>query len=140
MTVLIIIGILVSIYLVYLLVIKVNQYTIKKYDYEFFNMANYLISALAYVLLYFGYKWYMSALEKHGDMLNGQILIVIGVILLIGVIYINIKNTSPTVGISLSIVQAPIYSALAVVSVLAIAMAIAFFAETKPVYSINDDD
>ena len=139
MLVLKIIGILIVAFLIYLLIIKVNEYTIQKYRYEFFNMANFLISAVGYGLLYFGYKWYMSALEKNQDILNGQILIGIGVILILTVIYYNIKNTSGPIGLVLSLIQAPIYSALAVFSLVALIAAIAFFSETKPVYNINDD-
>jgi len=118
MLVLKIIGILIAAFLVYLLIIKVNEYTIQKYRYQFFNMANFLISAVGYGLLYFGYKWYMNALEKNQDLLNGQILIGIGVILILAVIYYNIKNTSGTTGLAFSLIQAPIYSVLAVFSLL----------------------
>ncbi|HIQ27733.1 MAG TPA: hypothetical protein EYH42_04460 [Sulfurovum sp.] len=118
MLVLKIIGILIAAFLVYLLIVKVNEYTIQKYRYQFFNMANFLISAVGYGLLYFGYKWYMNALEKNQDLLNGQILIGIGVILILAVIYYNIKNTSGTTGLAFSLIQAPIYSVLAVFSLL----------------------
>jgi vacuolar-type H+-ATPase subunit I/STV1 len=121
------------------MIVKVNEYTIQKYRYEFFNMGNFLISAVGYGLLYFGYKWYMSALEKNQDILNGQILIGIGVILILTVIYYNIKNTSGPTGLALSLVQAPIYSVLAVFSLIVLIAAVAFFSETKPVYNINDD-
>jgi len=139
MLVLKIIGILITVFLVYLMIVKVNEYTIQKYRYEFFNMGNFLISAVGYGLLYFGYKWYMSALEKNQDILNGQILIGIGVILILTVIYYNIKNTSGPTGLALSLVQAPIYSVLAVFSLIVLIAAVAFFSETKPVYNINDD-
>jgi len=139
MIVLKIIGILIAVFLVYLLIVKVNEYTIQKYRYEFFNMGNFLISAVGYGLLYFGYKWYMSALEKNQDILNGQILIGMGLILIFAVVYYNIKNTSRPTGLVLSLVQAPIYSVLAVFSLVMLIAVVAFFSETKPVYNISDD-
>jgi len=139
MLVLKIIGILIAVFLVYLLIVKVNEYTIEKYRYEFFNMGNFLLSAVGYGLLYFGYKWYMNALEKNQDILNGQILIGIGLILILTVIYYNIKNTSGPTGLIFSLIQAPIYSVLAVFAVIALIAAVAFFSETKPVYNISDD-
>lgn len=134
-----IIGFLVAIYLVFMLVVKINDYTRDKYRYDFFNMTNFTISAIGYGLLYFGYIWYMKALDKHGDVLNGQILIGIGIVLLLGVIYLNVKNTSLSAGVSLSIVQAPIYSVLSIIALFVLLASIAFFSETKPVYNINDD-
>ena len=134
-----IIGFLVAIYLVFLLVVKINDYTRDKYRYDFFNITNFTISAIGYALLYFGYIWYMKALDKHGDVLNGQILIGIGIVLLLGVIYLNVKNTSLSAGVSLSIVQAPIYSVLSIIALFVLLASIAFFSETKPVYNINDD-
>ncbi len=134
-----IIGFLVATYLIFMLVVKINDYTRDKYRYDFFNMTNFTISAIGYGLLYFGYIWYMKALDKHGDVLNGQILIGIGIILLLGVIYLNVKNTSLSAGVSLSIVQAPIYSVLSIIALFVLLASIAFFSETKPVYNINDN-
>lgn len=134
-----IICFLVAMYLVFMLVVKINDYTRDKYRYDFFNMTNFTISAIGYGLLYFGYIWYMKALDKHGDVLNGQILIGIGIVLLLGVIYLNVKNTSLSAGVSLSIVQAPIYSVLSIIALFVLLASIAFFSETKPVYNINDD-
>lgn len=138
MLVLKIIGALVAIFLVYLFVIWINGYTDKKYKYEFFNLGNYFVSALGYVLIYYGHDWYVSALEKNLDILNGQLIMGFGVMLLAGVVYYNIKNTSLSTGLALSVVQLLLYSVLAVVGFLALIMAIGYFSQTKPVYNVND--
>lgn len=127
-----------AIFLVYLFVIWINGYTDKKYQYEFFNLGNYFVSALGYVLIYYGHGWYVSALEKNLDILNGQLIMGFGVMLLVGVVYYNIKNTSLTTGLALSIVQLLLYIVLAVVGFLALIMAIGYFSQTKPVYNVND--
>ena len=138
MLVLQIIGILAAIVFVYLFVIWTNEYIEQKYNYTFFNMRNYLMSAVGYVLIYFGNEWYLSALQKHQDLLNGQLLIAFGVILLCIVIYFNIKNTSLFTGGLLSVVQLLIYSVLAYIGFLTLVLMVAYFSQTKPVYNVND--
>jgi len=140
MLVLKIIGVLAAVILVYILVVKVNGYTIKKYRYEFFNMGNFIASAIGYGMIYFGSRWYISALDKQGDILNGIIVCTIGIILILAVIYINITNTSLSEGLGFSLLQAPIYSVLSVAAIVALIVAIAYFSETKPVYQINNDE
>ncbi len=62
----------------------------------------------------------------------------IGAILLVGVVYLNIKNSSLLYGLIMSVVTEIIYAAATPVVLLVLLMAMAFFAETKPVYNIND--
>lgn len=140
MLVLKIIGVLIALFLVYKIIVKVNEFTIKKYRYEFFNMGNFIASAIGYGMIYFGSKWYMSALDKQGDTLNGIILFTIGIILILAVIYINVTNTSLSEGLGFSLLQAPIYSVLSIAAIFALIAAIAYFSETKPVYQINNDE
>ena len=138
MKVLTIIGILIFIYVVYKLVQEFNEYTYDKYRYEFFDMSSYLIIAISYIFLYFGNNIYRNALASNGDILNGQILIFIGLIGLIFMFIVNLKNTNFLIGIIGTIFQFILYSVLAVVGIFALLLAIAFFSETKPVYTIND--
>lgn len=53
-------------------------------------------------------------------------------------VYINIKNTSLFYGLVMSVVTEIFYAAATPVVLLVLLMAAAFFAETKPVYNIND--
>ncbi|HIP15398.1 MAG TPA: hypothetical protein EYG74_07910 [Sulfurimonas autotrophica] len=137
MLILSIIGIIVGIVLIYGFIIEVNRYTEKTYSYEFFNFANYSISAAGYVLIYYGYNWYEKALNTDQDILNGIILVGIGIILIGFVLYFNIKNTSIKLSILFSPIQQVLYAVFALFGLLAIVLMIAYFAQTKPVFNIR---
>jgi len=137
MLILSIIGIIVGIVLIYGFIIEVNRYTEKTYSYEFFNFANYGISAAGYVLIYYGYHWYEKALNTDQDILNGIILVGIGIILIGVVLYFNIKNTSIKLSILFSPIQQVLYAVFALFGLLAIVLMIAYFAQTKPVFNIR---
>jgi len=62
----------------------------------------------------------------------------IGSLFLLGVVYYNIKNTSLMYGLIMSLVTEIIYAVATPIVFFALFMAVAFFAETKPVYNIND--
>lgn len=138
MVVLSIIGIIIALIVVALFVQYTNEYSQSKYSYEIFNVGNFVISVVAYFALYFGNGWYQDALRVDGDLLNGILVIAIGVIAFCGVVYINIKNTSLYYGIIMSIVTEILYAIATPIVFFALLMAVAFFAETKPVYNIND--
>ena len=108
------------------------------YKYDLFNGGNYSISIAAYALIYAGFIVYNKAIANNGDILNGQLLIGIGVLLIISIIIYNIKKTSFFIGLILSLIQAVLYSVLATIGILFVIAAIAFFSETKPVYVVNN--
>lgn len=137
MQVLIFIGTIIAILLVWLFVVYVNKYTENKYNYEFFNMTNYGFIAIGYVLIYFGKGWYTSAMLAQQDLLNGQLLMGFGAMLILGAFYYNIKNTSLVFGIGLTVVQCVIYLPLAILAVIAVVAMFSYFAETKLVYNVN---
>lgn len=139
MLVLSIIGAIVAIILVYMFVTKVNSYTMKKYDYEFFNFITYGISAAGYVLIYYGHQWYQNAIADHSDSLNGVLIMLIGIVMISLIIYINFKNTPVKLSLMLTPVQQILYAALAVVGFMALVLGIAYLMQTKPVYQINND-
>ena len=138
MVVLSIIGIIIALILVALFVQYSNKQSQRAYNYEIFNAGNFIISVLGYLAIYFGNGWYSDALKEHGDLLNGELLMGIGGLFLLGVVYINIKNTSLFYGLVMSVVTEIFYAAATPVVLLVLLMAAAFFAETKPVYNIND--
>ena len=137
MLVITIIGFIAAIITVYSLVLWVNEYSVKRYRYEFFNFSNYLATAIGYGMIYFGDSWYKEAVVNNKDILNGQVLIVIGFLLVVLVIYSNIKNTSFIFGVVMTVIQLALYAVLAVVGFYVLLLAMAFFSQTKPVYSIN---
>jgi len=137
MLVLKIIGILVAVLISYLIIDYLNNYTHKKYNYEFIDWNSYFVVAISYAFIYFGEKAYVHAVESNGDILNGQLLIGIGIIGLIIMLFINIKKTNFLVGVTGTVFQFAVYGVLAVVGLVAILIAGAFFSQTKPVYNLN---
>jgi len=79
----------------------------------------------------------MKALERGGDILNGQLLMGIGVIVILIVVYSNIKNTSLVFGVLITIFQQLLYIPLSVFAFLGVLLALAMASGTKPVYKIN---
>ena len=138
MVVLSIIGIIIALILVALFVQYSNKQSQRAYNYEIFNAGNFIVSVLGYLAIYFGNGWYTDALKGQGDLLNGELLMAIGGVFLLGVVYLNIKNTSFLYGLVMSVVTEIFYAAATPVVLLVLLMTAAFFAETKPVYNIND--
>lgn len=133
------IGIILAIVTVYMTVVWINRYTYKKYKYDFFNKENFIITAIGYGFIFFGARWLSSAMAVDGDLLNGQILLGIGIFIIIFVIYTNVINTAPYTGLFLSIFQLALYVGLSVIAFYALIILIAALAQTKPVYVINND-
>lgn len=137
MLVLTIIGVLVGLFIVAMFITGSNEHALIKYGYEIFNYANFIVSVIGYVLIFFGYKWLMDDISNGGDTLNGAVLIGVGAIFLIYVVYTNIKNTSFIYGIVYTVFQTIIYIPSSYFAVIAVIMAIAFFSNTRPVYNLN---
>ena len=83
MLILKILAALAVLFVLYKIAIEVNKFTQKNYQYLFLNQTTLTTSLVGYGSSLLGYMWYMDALNKHGDILNGQILMVIGVSLLL---------------------------------------------------------
>jgi uncharacterized membrane protein YuzA (DUF378 family) len=79
----------------------------------------------------------MNALNKHGDILNGQILMVIGVSLLLWTIYTNIKNTGLLTGVIFTFIQQIIYLVVGAAGIFILFLLFAMYAQAKPVYRID---
>ena len=137
MTVLTILGILVLAALLYVLVLFINKFTEQKYEYTFFNITNFALVTIGYTFIYFGNSWYKSALSTNADLLNGELIMVFGVMFVLSALIYNVKKTSLFAGIGLTLFQYMIYLPLAYLSFLALLVAIGFAAQTKPVYTIN---
>ena len=138
MLVLSIIGIIVGLIVIALFIQFSNEYSVRVYKYEIFNVGNFVLSVLGYIAVYFGNEWYFQELKVHGDTLNGILLIVIGALLLFSVIYVNIKKTSLLYGFMMSIVEGILYLVVTPLVFFVFIAVVAFFSETKPVYNIND--
>ena len=137
MLILKILAALVALYVIYLIAVALNQFTQKRYGYLFLNKKTLITSLSGYGALLFGYSWYMNALDKHGDILNGQILIGIGVVLLFWTIYSNIKNTGLLIGIIFTVIQQIIYLVVGAAGLFILFLLFAAYAQAKPVYRID---
>jgi len=137
MTVLLTIGVFLLIFFVYGFTIKFNNYTYGKYKYEFFQIKSLCHTSISYALLYFGNNSYQDAVLKNGDILNGQLLVLFGLIGLITLIAINLSKTGFIIGVIGSIFQLLIYSVIAVFGFVVSICLLGFFAQTKPVFNIN---
>ena len=79
----------------------------------------------------------INALDKHGDILNGQILIGIGILLLLWTIYSNIKNTDLIIGMIFTFMQQVLYFIVAAAGAVILFLFFAAYAQAKPVYRID---
>ena len=136
MTVLITLGVIAVIAILFIIVSWINNFSEKTYDYEFFAWSNLLIISLGYFLLFYGSKWYLEAVSKGGDILNGQLLIGIGILFILGVLYTHIKHTNLLFGILVGTFQLILYIPLSVISIFSLLAAAAWLSETKPVYRL----
>lgn len=137
MTVLTILGVLAGAFALLVLVARINNYSYRKYKYDIFNWGNFSVSAIGYVAIFFGNNWFHQELAHHGDILNGQLLVLIGLLFIAGVVYSNIKKSSFIFGIIISILQQIVYAPLSVVALFGVIVVIAALFETRPVYRIN---
>ena len=137
MLILKILGSVALLFILYLLAVKINEFTAKRHGYLFLNKTTLTTSLSGYVSCFFGYTWYMDALQKHGDILNGEILMAVGVGLLLWTLYSNIKNTDIVVGFLFRFVQQALYLVAGAVGLVILLLMFAMFAEAKPVYRID---
>jgi len=136
MKVLIILGVIAVIAILFVIVSWINNFSEKTYNYEFFSWGNLGVTALGYLLLFYGAKWFNEALSEGGDILNGQLLIGIGVLLILRLLYIHIKHTNFLFGIVVGVFQLILYIPLSVISIFVLLATAAWLSETKPVYRL----
>lgn len=121
---------------IYYIIEVFNAYTQKEAKYRFFTMEHTAAMVIAYGLLWIGY----SLTKSSNDPLNGIILMIIGAVVLCFVMLNNFKMTPRRIALQGSAMQLVFYIPITMVIIPIVAMAIAFFAQTKPVYSINSRD
>ena len=138
MFILTLIGILLAALAVYWFIEWFNTYSSKEGNYRFFTAEHTMAFVSSYLMIFFGH----ALMEKQwmGDSLNGAIILALGVIILILTLINNFKNTKRSLAIKGSIAQLILYVPITVVGILILLAAVAFFGQTKPVYSINDRD
>jgi len=137
MLILKILAALAVLYALYMIAVEINKYTQKKYRYLFLNKITLITSLSGYGASFFGYNWYVNALSQHGDILNGQILMAIGAILLLWTIYTNIDKTGLFTGTIFTVIQQVIYLVVGAAGLFILVLLFAVYAQAKPVYRID---
>lgn len=105
MTVLFILGSIAAVLILLLIVNGINDFSEKRFGYQFFNYANLTIISIAYFMIIFGGQWYSEALANNGDLLNGELLVGIGVVILISTLINHIKKTTFWFGTTVGVFQ-----------------------------------
>lgn len=137
MTVLMIIGAIAALVLLAVFIGRTNEYTQRVYRYAFFTWQSLAITGAGYAFLLFGKNWYVTEMAKQGDLLNGIILMAIGVWIIYYVVRKNIEKTSLKFGLLFSVVQLILYIPATYMAIFVIMIIFIALAQTRPVYNIN---
>jgi len=137
MLVLKILGVLLALFSLFKITQEINKFTNKRYRYLFFNKKTLLSSFAGYASAIVGYIWYTNALQQHGDILNGKLLMIIGALFLFWTVVYNIANTSFFIGTVFTLVQQISYLIVAAGGIILYVIMIAVYADAKPVYRID---
>ncbi len=142
MVVLSIIGVVAFGIFLYFVTILIDGISQKRYGYRFFDDEAISLCVIGYYFIW-GTLFFCPEISSiksiNGDNLNAILLISIGLILLSVNIYINLKSTDFGLGVFFTVVQMLILAVAAFAGIFVLLLAMAFFAETKPVYNINGD-
>ena len=139
MEVLIVVGVVLFLFFLFLIINYSNDKTYEKYKYEFFSWNTYILYSILYVLIYFGRNWYLESLKEHGDILNCILLIIFGVRILIYSLINNIKITKSFFkGLGFTLFQLFVYAPLSIVGLIALIGFLGAAAQARPVYRIDD--
>ena len=138
MVVLTIIGLIVGLMALYIFIEYLNSFSMSRYSYEFFSIAHFIQVIIGYWISYFGNSLYTKALRGGGDLLNGQLLISIGVVVVMLVIYKNFKTVPFHIALAFTFLQLALSLPLAVGAFFILIIGVAVLAETKPVYVLNN--
>lgn len=119
-----------------------NEHCDKKFSYRFFTSTSFWATAGTLGLLVLGNWWRTSALQSGGDVLNGIVIMCIGVLVAFGLIYFNFKHTNFVYGFGGSVLQLSAFGILAYIGffVLIIGLFLWFLSnlDTQNVRVIND--
>jgi hypothetical protein len=94
-----------------------NEHCDKKFSYRFFTTPSFVASAVALVLLIAGNSWRVDALQSGGDVLNGVVVMGLGVLVALGLIYFNFRRTNFLYGTGGTVLQLLVFSVLAYIGI-----------------------
>lgn len=122
---------------IYYLVQRFNTYTMEKTRYRFFTIEHTIGMVISYAMIYFGHYWFEYALKNKEDILNGKLVMILGLALLLGVLQNNFKKVPLKYALMGSAMQLALYIPITIGAVFIVAGLFAFFARTQPVFNIN---
>ena len=123
--------------LIFFILNKINEFTYKKYQYEFFTLEYLFAYTCILGLAYWGYDWYNEALESDGDILNGIVIIIISSAIYLFVLINNIKKSNFFFGLIITIFQTLVFLPFSFIAIIVIFLALLFLSGTRPVYNLN---
>lgn len=141
MIILTLLGLLTASAVLYWFINWFNSYTYYTCDgYQFFTLKYSISIIFAYAMIVIGYGIYKAALLHHGDLLNGQLMIGIGGMILFLIIHTNFEKVPRKMAIIGTLTQLILYIPIAVCALIVLFAMAAYLSETKPVYRINGRD
>jgi len=125
-----IVGAVVLLILILGLLFAFDEHVEQKFGHRFFTKATFIAKVVSCVMMIFGYDWHLSALQSHGDPLNGWVLAGVGAVILLGIAINNVVKTNFVYGIGGSLIQLPLFAALGYISMpfLAVGAVLSVFA------------
>ena len=137
MTVIMILGVFLFMWLIYFFIRIINSFSYKKYKYDFFSSEVFFLYCIIYALLFFGYDLYPDAAKVDGDILNGILIFAFGVILLIIRLVLNIKIAKFFLGLFFTIVQFFIFIPIAAGGLVILMIILMIESQIKSIFNVN---
>ncbi len=137
MTVIMILGVFLFMWLIYFFIRIINSFSYKKYKYDFFSSEVFFLYFIIYALLFFGYDLYSDAAKVDGDILNGILIFAFGVILLTIRLVLNIKIAKFFLGLFFTIVQFFIFIPIAAGGLVILMIILMIESQIKSIFNVN---
>ena len=99
-----------------------NEHCNKKFSHRFFTTKSFWTTTSALALLIMGNWWRTNALQSGGDVLNGIVVMGIGVLIALGLIYFNYKRTNFVYGVGGTVLQLLAFSVMAYIGIVVFAI------------------
>ncbi len=136
MTVAMVLIIVVSGIGIYLVVKTFDHYSYQCYRYRFITIPHLILVGISEAMFVFGNRWYVTALKTGGDIVNGQILMVLGFLGLIVMFKMNLKASS----LGISLVGLCLQLFVGVFWIAAVLFMFIAILQVRPTYCINGRD
>jgi len=123
----------------YYIISRLNEKAIATYKHDFFSTNLFILAFVSYVSIYSGHFWYVEELASNGgDPLSGALVMSFGIIGLLTILILNIKQTNILVGVIGTLIQLQLFMLGSFFAVFIIIAAIAGISQVRPVYNINN--